>query len=668
MASGKSESIELVHQDDTPRNATEVYLENIRLREQCQTSDAGGAASGMSLADSMKLLIKDNKDIKYSMRKEKKQRRWSWICVGLVVAFQFVLILAIVSLAGVAVYRENKKPAASQEPQAPMAMLQPLPVNPLQTSDSGEPAPLSKYYFNVGPRQDYLLQECQGPQLKRSFPDMDYALLGYNVLKGYPLAVGHDPGFTLPIFSADYSAGHMTADCRYSVPKGIILIPDVSCITSFSSDVVQTSYELSKSLSVSAHASGGGWGVSFSASAGYKESSSQVATGESVFIISRASCNYYYMKLLQRDAPPFHPVFLDWIVELNQTEHDDVYIDFIENYGTHFLTEVKFGASFTYEHKMTTSSFKEETQKGVNVAVSASYSGLFSVGGGFSMDSSQKEAASSFQKKVTTRTITIGAAPPANGDAMTWASTVKESPVPMSYDLQSIEDLFSETFMDGDYMKQYGIDYQRIKTKIGETKQKYCARLRDQGLVDVCAELSPGLVMPKTRLYGHFATTKTQTKGQCIDECFKRTSCVAMTFCEGCGDTACYMYKEEMRFRAEKDDDWTSMFILPEIENLLVLANTDIKSNNRRSIESDEEVTTFDSCQSHCLRDIYCAAFTFCECPEQKEKCTLYSEKDMSLVRMVGMTTYFMSPRKQREEIGIAATTAAPGNETTGSN
>nr|KAG5693580.1 hypothetical protein BaRGS_011705 [Batillaria attramentaria] len=514
-------------------------------------------------------------------------------------------------------------------------------------------------------RWDYLLQECQGPQLKRSFPDMDYALLGYNVLKGYPLAVGHDPGFTLPIFSADYSAGHMTADCRYSVPKGIILIPDVSCITSFSSDVVQTSYELSKSLSVSAHASGGGWGVSFSASAGDKESSSQVATGESVFIISRASCNYYYMKLLQRDAPPFHPVFLDWIVELNQTEHDDVYIDFIENYGTHFLSEVKFGASFTYEHKMTTSSFKEETQKGVNVAVSASYSGLFSVGGGFSMDSSQKEAASSFQKKVTTRTITIGAAPPANGDAMTW---VKESPVPMSYDLQSIEDLFSETFMGGDYMKQYDIDYQRIKTKIGETKQKYCARLRDQGLVDDCAELSPGLVMPKTRLYNHFATTKTQTKGQCIDECFKRTSCIAMTFCEGCGDTVCYMYKEDLKFGGFQEDKWTSMFILPEIENLLVLAKTDINSNNKRSIKSDEEVTTFDSCQSHCLRDIYCAAFTFCTCPEQKEKCTLYSEKDMSLVRNNGMTTYFVSPRKQREEIGIATTTASPENETTAGN
>ena len=332
-------------------------------------------------------------------------------------------------------------------------------------------------------RNDYLLQECQGPHLKRSFPDMDYALLGYNILKGYPLAVGHDPGFTLPIFSADYRSGYQTADCRYSVPRGIILIPDVSCITSFTSQVVETKYEFSKSLAVSASVSGGGWGVSFSASAGYKESSSVFSTGESVFILSKAGCNHYYMRLLEDDAPPFHPVFLKWIIKLNNTDQDTAYVDFFEKYGTHYLKEVKFGASFTYEHKMSSSSYKTEKEKGVNVAVSASYSGLFSVGGGFSMDSSQKEAASNFQKNVETRTITIGAAPPANGDALTWASTVKESPVPVSYDLGSIEDLFTETFMESQRMGKYVIDYKTISKHIVDKKRKYCEVLKAKGLL-----------------------------------------------------------------------------------------------------------------------------------------------------------------------------------------
>ncbi|XP_045178750.2 uncharacterized protein LOC123538599 [Mercenaria mercenaria] len=223
---------------------------------------------------------------------------------------------------------------------------------------------LQKYYLNIGMRQDYQLQECQGSELKLSFPDVDYSLLGYNVLKGFPLATGHDPGFTYPIFRHDYSSGGMTADCRYSVPRGLVIIPDVSCVTSFSSTTIQTKYEFSKALSVSASVSGGGWGVSFSASAGYKQSSSEMSTGESVYIISSAQCNYYFSKLITEDAPQFDDTFAKWIHKLNETDWDpELYFEFFETYGTHFPTEVTFGARFIYEHKMSSSKYESEKKK-----------------------------------------------------------------------------------------------------------------------------------------------------------------------------------------------------------------------------------------------------------------------------------------------------------------
>nr|KAG5703838.1 hypothetical protein BaRGS_031472 [Batillaria attramentaria] len=49
----------------------------------------------------------------------------------------------------------------------------------------------------------------------------------------------------------------MSADCTHSVPKGVVLIPDVSCVVSFSSEVVRSKYEFARSLSVSARVSGG---------------------------------------------------------------------------------------------------------------------------------------------------------------------------------------------------------------------------------------------------------------------------------------------------------------------------------------------------------------------------------------------------------------------------
>ncbi|CAG2258164.1 unnamed protein product [Mytilus edulis] len=107
--------------------------------------------------------------------------------------------------------------------------------------------------LNVGMRNEDRLQKCQGTQFKRTFPDVDYAFFGYNILKGYPLNIGHDPGFTLPIFKADYSEGLQTSDCRYFIPRGLVIVPDVSCITDFTSKTIQTRYEFIESLSISAN-------------------------------------------------------------------------------------------------------------------------------------------------------------------------------------------------------------------------------------------------------------------------------------------------------------------------------------------------------------------------------------------------------------------------------
>jgi len=92
---------------------------------------------------------------------------------------------------------------------------------------------------------------CQTNHMKRSFPDIDYAMYGYNIMYGYPLATGHDPGLTYPIFVADYSGSRQTADCRYQIPKGYYLVPDVACVTSFSSKTVKDSSQFSQSMSVS---------------------------------------------------------------------------------------------------------------------------------------------------------------------------------------------------------------------------------------------------------------------------------------------------------------------------------------------------------------------------------------------------------------------------------
>ena len=94
---------------------------------------------------------------------------------------------------------------------------------------------------------------CQG---EKTFSNLDYSLLGYDILFGYPLADGRDPGFTHPIFRADYSEPRQTSDCRYKLPQGFIVLPSESCVVSFKSKLIRNKQQMSSHLGVQASVKG----------------------------------------------------------------------------------------------------------------------------------------------------------------------------------------------------------------------------------------------------------------------------------------------------------------------------------------------------------------------------------------------------------------------------
>ena len=96
------------------------------------------------------------------------------------------------------------------------------------------------------------LQDCNGTNWKKTFPDLDFALLGYDLLHGNPDAEC-DPGFTHPIFRADYTKGRQSAECPFSVPEGLNLYPCQSYLVSFSSKLVRNKQEMNKHLVFSAN-------------------------------------------------------------------------------------------------------------------------------------------------------------------------------------------------------------------------------------------------------------------------------------------------------------------------------------------------------------------------------------------------------------------------------
>lgn len=210
-------------------------------------------------------------------------------------------------------------------------------------------------------------------------------------------------------------------------------------------------------------------------------------SGEHLYIISQAECQNYYSMIDFTNPPPFDPGFISKAKTLADPKAtDEAVVEFIEYFGTHFLTEVTYGAKFVQHHKISQATYESLNKSSIKVEAQASYSGLFSIGGGFSLDNDQSEAASNFAKNVETTTYTVGSTPPSNGDAMTWAASVDQNPLPMQYALATIDILFTEPFIRH---LPSGFDYNVTRQKLENASQLYCQDVKNQGLVHSCETL-----------------------------------------------------------------------------------------------------------------------------------------------------------------------------------
>ena len=482
-------------------------------------------------------------------------------------------------------------------------------------------------------RNDYLLQACGEKGLKQSFPDVDYAFFGYNVLTGFPLAVGHDPGFTMPIFKADYSTGEQSGDCRFSIPKGLVVVPDVTCETSFTSKIIQSQQSFSNSLASVAAVDGNVFGASFSLSADYKTAQSELGNQKKVYVLSVAKCDYYFAKLIKSNAPEFDSNFLLWARKLEFSPLKGTFMKFFETYGTHFLTEVTFGARYTIEHTMETNEFKKKESQGLNIAMAAGYSGLAGIGLGakLRLDSDQQKEAKHFSENTETKSFTVGAAPPADGDAMKWAASVQHNPIPVSYKVSPIENLFT-----ADFMRHLNIDYKSVHESIVKYRQLFGTYLKRKALLVDCQK--PGFTLTvldntrfdNTRLINQKFIrhlTSVYSLSDCLQNCSKDPKCQAISF----GPKLCHGYhgdSADTGLSGRALTNWTTVFIRRNIKSSIALENSSINGMNfKEAAEKSSE-----QCYELCLQDDKCFALSLnrgiCKLFGESEAKEVFTKKD----------------------------------------
>ncbi|PVD27533.1 hypothetical protein C0Q70_12695 [Pomacea canaliculata] len=466
---------------------------------------------------------------------------------------------------------------------------------------------------------------------------MDYSLFGYNSLKGCPLTSGRDRGFTLPIFSGEF---HVTPDFRYSVPRGVVLSHDVSCDTSFTSKVVETPYDLTTLLTGTARLGADKWGPPFSASKHFHKLSAQLT--QHVLVVSTAVCSLYDLTLLLSEPPSFHPSFLDWIDQINKTDNDDKYLQFLDTYGTHFVSRARLGASRTIIYKMDDNVYRLLTEDQVTSAASYSAPALF----GYHEDltSDQQKAIAEFRNHKTT-TFAVGVPLPDGGNSATWFTAAKDNPSVIDYDLTSVEVLFSDTFMGAaSPTGGYGIDHDRIKKNIMAVKTKYCRTLKRKDLLADCRDT--GRTLLSTKLIGNTKYGAAKSADQCLEECYQLAGCVAVSFCPLCTrdnrGSKCQVFSAGDIHRAVTDRQWQTIMLVDKLETFVKLHNTTVVVIS--SSQSDvPPVTSVQDCYPSCIQDTKCVAFTLTDTSGSLIKCTRHTNSHLYLTQGTGVSVYFVS-------------------------
>jgi hypothetical protein len=353
---------------------------------------------------------------------------------------------------------------------------------------------------------------------------LEYLGTGYDAFQGNPRGsetAELDPGFRNGVIKLEQDQAALTLDQQYLMPNGAELRYTTSCKFSSSSAELSSvdqyqgrlKSESSQSLSVSISGSYGPFSAAsenhFKRSKKYESFSKDRSELKTVAFESTAVCTEFEGRLQTYHNHTLQDAFvraLKTLPELFDSEDNrakELYFDFIEEYGTHYITQVTLGAKQIYTTEMKSQDVTRLREKSVDVSRSLSVKAMFgfnqedtdlaegdddgqgstvknsgnnaviinnnngeknpesvntdekkdkkSIGAsasvGYKAEESLKrssKALNEIKNKVqTVNEVNVGGIPPESGNWKEWAATARERPMPILYKYDSIANLIT---------------------------------------------------------------------------------------------------------------------------------------------------------------------------------------------------------------------------------
>eukprot|EP00057_Strongylocentrotus_purpuratus_P011674 XP_011666148.1 PREDICTED: uncharacterized protein LOC105439147 [Strongylocentrotus purpuratus] len=253
-------------------------------------------------------------------------------------------------------------------------------------------------------------------------PNVQFLGTGYNILEGNPGGQdlnegGLDPGLkvTRQVFSLSYDEEKLTDDNAYSVPDEIIYTKRDGSSEGCTVSSVYGSRSYQEELKIQSEVEGGFEkglaGFEFGASAAYRTISDKLEVEEKLFATYRTLEIFGEGRILSASEDvSFSDEFASQLCALPEMYpgHETTYNLFLDDWGTHVVTQATFGtATQTFlQYQQSSIVYMQAREIGASASIGGAYkgfSGSLSITGSYDVNFREVEAAFDGEKYSTTR-------------------------------------------------------------------------------------------------------------------------------------------------------------------------------------------------------------------------------------------------------------------------